>query len=281
MVVSFLRWHQPQLRPPQPCCLASKLLSSVQAGLSAQWLPQKLNKFSPIDQIHPLTAQTRATCNERFHWPTHSQVSVLGQSLPASHWDTILSIRTAEKDHVGPQLSQVYKTMLLKISKTQAMKSSYKVILKPQCCLLRQNFCETVQLLSSHFSSRAVSVVSGVGCCSDPQQWRSHWGKLGLKIRPGNQVIWRLWLKKLVNVIAHKCVNCRGVSKSDMVKTQILRNWTSLIRTGICAAATLPSLPAGTSPLRGLLPAPANLDPCKPSYRFNVLKKLNWKSVIS
>ena len=29
-------------------------------------------------------------------------------------------------------------------------------------------FSETVQLLSSHFSSRAVSVVSGGGCCSDP-----------------------------------------------------------------------------------------------------------------
>ena len=211
----------------QSCCLASKLLSSVQAGLSSRWLPQKLNKFSPIDQIHPLTAQTRAICNGRFHWPTHSQVSVLGQSQPASHWDTILSIRTAEKDHVGPQLSQVYKTMLLeshKISETHAMKSSCKVILKPQCCLLRQNFCETVQLLSSHFSSRAVSVVSGVGCCSESQQWRSQWGKLGLKIRLGNQVIWSLWPKKVVNIISHKCVNCRGVSKSDLVKTQIWRN---------------------------------------------------------
>ena len=143
LVVSLpLRWHQPQLCPPRPRCLASKLLSSVQAGLSAQWLPQKLNKFSPIDQIQPLTAQTRASCNERSHWPDHSQVSVLGQSQLASHQDTILSIRTAEKDHVGPQLSQVYKTMLLefhKILKTHAMNSSCKVILKPQWCLMMQN----------------------------------------------------------------------------------------------------------------------------------------------
>ena len=67
-----------------------------------------------------------------------------------------------------------------------------KVILKPQCWLLVQNSVQTVQLLSSHFSSRAVSVVSGVGCCSESQQWRSQWGKLGLKIRLGNQVIWSL-----------------------------------------------------------------------------------------
>ena len=45
--------------PAQPC-LASRLL--ICPG-RARWLPQKLNKFSPIDQIptiQPLTAQTRA-----------------------------------------------------------------------------------------------------------------------------------------------------------------------------------------------------------------------------
>ena len=34
--------------------------------------------------------------------------------------------------------------------------------------IIGAKFCKTVQLLSSHFCSRAVSVVSGGGCCSDP-----------------------------------------------------------------------------------------------------------------
>ena len=116
MVVYFLRWSQPQSSlGPAPA------LPRFQAPLicpgRARWLPQKLNKFSPIDQIptiQPLTAQTRAPCVPRSHWSIWSQVSGLGQWQPASHCNTILSIRTAEKEHVGPQLSQVYKTMLHK-----------------------------------------------------------------------------------------------------------------------------------------------------------------------
>ena len=151
------------------------------------------------DPHHPASHCTDSSpCVQGSHWFIWSQVSALGQWQPASHCNTILSIRTAEKEHVGPQLSQVYKTMLLKfhsISKTYDTKMTCKVILKPQWWSLVQNSVKRSNCCQVIFV-RVLCQWWAVAAAVQTQQWRSQWGKLGLKIRLANPVIWRLWMER-------------------------------------------------------------------------------------
>ena len=143
VTVSFLWWYRPQLRPPRPspASLPSSSHLSRPGSVTATKIKQVFSYWS--DPHHPASHCTDSSpCVQGSHWFIWSQVSALGQWQPASHCNTILSIRTAEKEHVGPQLSQVYKTMLLKfysISKDYATKMTCKVILKPQWWSLVQN----------------------------------------------------------------------------------------------------------------------------------------------